>query len=339
MKRPVLFGRFGELDVLEFVVQSDADAEATLISYGAAIRDLKVPTQNGLRRVVLGFNTLGDYVDHSRWHLGAVPGRVANRIGGGRFSLDGRVYALPRNQDGRHTLHSGPAGFGARVWSLLDYDQRSVTLALISDDGDQGFPGRLTTTVCYRFLEPATLQISYSATTSRSTPVNLTNHAYFNLDGTGNILSHRLVLEADYFTPTDKDLIPTGEILGVGGTPWDFRKERPILLETYDGPFHYDGNVVLRSSGELAKAARVVSSNRDIAMEVWTTMPGLQFFDAATLKVSATGLDGRVLQPRDGFCLEPQFFPDSINKAHFPNCVLTPDSVYKQQTEYRFDSA
>jgi len=338
MNRPALFGRFGQLDVFEVVIRSDAGAEATVISYGAGIRDLRIPTQQGLRRVLLGFNTLDDYVDNSRWHLGTVPGRVANRIGGGQFSLDGQVYTLPRNQDGQHTLHSGAGGFGARVWSLLEYDERSVTLALISEDGDQGFPGSLTTTVTYRFLEPATLQISYSAITSKSTPVNLTNHAYFNLDGTGNILSHRLVLEADYFTPTDKDLIPTGEILEVRGTPWDFRKERPILFETADGPFHYDGNVVLRSSGKLAKAARVVSSKGDVAMEVWTTMPGLQFFDAATLNVSAPGLDGSALQPRDGFCLEPQFFPDSINKPHFPSCVLTSNSVYRHQTEYRFCS-
>ena len=336
MNGPVVFGHLGNLDVFEVVIRSDAGAEATVISYGAAIRDLRVPTHHGLRRVLLGFNTLDDYVSNSRWHLGTVPGRVANRIGGGQFSLDGQVYTLPRNQDDRHTLHSGVGGFGARVWSLVTHDERSVTLALISDDGDQGFPGTLTTTVTYRFLEPATLQISYSAITSKSTPVNLTNHAYFNLDGTGNILSHRLVLEADYFTPTDKDLIPTGEILEVSGTPWDFRKERPILFETGNGPFHYDGNVVLRSSGELAKAARVVSSKSDVAMEVWTTMPGLQFFDAATLNVSASGLNGSVLQPRDGFCLEPQYFPDSINKPHFPNCVLAPNSVYKHQTEYRF---
>ncbi|MDR3375435.1 MAG: galactose mutarotase [Ancalomicrobiaceae bacterium] len=336
MSKPVLFGSFGGEDVHEVTLRTDSGAEAKVITYGAVIRDLKVPSPEGLRRVLLGFDTLDAYVGNKHWHLGAVPGPVANRIAGGSFTLDGDVYSLPHNQAGRHTLHSGDNGFGARNWTLVAYDRRSVTLALIADDGDDGFPGRLTTTVTYRLIEPATLQISYCATTDKATPVNLTNHAYFNLDGGGDVLAHRLVLEADFFTPTDGDLIPTGEILAVKGTPWDFRTERPIRFETSNGLFHYDGNVILRGSGALAPAARVVSAQGDVTMEVWTTKPGLQFFDAATLKVSSPGLDGMRLLPRSGFCLEPQFFPDSINKPHFQNCVLRPDEVYTHRTEYRF---
>lgn len=336
MNNPVLFGSFEGQEVHEVTLRTDSGAEAKVITYGAVIRDLRVPSSEGLRRVLLGFETLEAYIDNKHWHLGAIPGRVANRIAGGGFRLDGKEYSLHRNQNDRHTLHSGDYGFGARNWSIVDYDRYSVTLALIAADADDGFPGRLTTTVTYRLIEPATLQISYSATTDKATPVNLTNHAYFNLDGGGDVLSHRLVLEADFFTPTDQDLIPTGEILAVDGTPWDFRTDRAIRFETSNGLFHYDGNVILRSSGMLAQAGRVTSSKGDLTMEVWTTKPGLQFFDAATLKLSSPGLDGMRIMPRSGLCLEPQFFPDSINKPHFPNSVLRPNQVYAHRTEYRF---
>ncbi|MDR3735604.1 MAG: galactose mutarotase [Acidobacteriaceae bacterium] len=337
MSQPVPFGRFNGAEVYEIALGTEAGTEMKVITYGAIIRDLKVPAPEGVRRVLLGFNTLEAYVDNKRWHLGAVPGRVANRIAGGRFLLDGRPYSLPRNEAGRHTLHSGDAGLGARNWAVVDVDDRSVTLAVVADDGEDGFSGRLTATVTYRLVEAATLQIIYSATTDRATPINLTNHAYFNLDGGGDILLQRLALNADFFTPTDADLIPTGEILSVKGTPWDFRSERPFLFQTDGGPFHYDGNVVLRGSGALEQAACAASSNGDLTMEVWTNQPGLQVFDAATLRVSALGLDGERLSPRSGFCLEPQVFPDSINRRHFPNSVLRPGEVYAHHTEYRFD--
>lgn len=336
MREFVSFGRFNGEEVREITLRTNAGAEMKVITFGAILRDLKVPAPEGLRRVLLGFKTLEAYVDNKHWHLGAVPGRVANRIAGGRFQIDGQSYALPRNQENRHTLHSGDDGFGARNWAIVAADDRSVTLAVIAEDGEHGFPGRLTTTVTYRLLEPATLQIVYSATTDKATPINLTNHAYFNLDGGGDVLSQRLALKADFFTPTDADLIPTGEILSVEGTPWDFRSERPFLFQKDGGPFHYDGNVVLRSSGTLAEAARATSSKGDVTMEVWTDQPGLQVFDAATLNVSAPGLDGERLSPRSGFCLEPQVFPDSINKCHFPNAVLRPGDVYAHHTEYRF---
>lgn len=336
MKELVSFGRFKGEEVRELTLRTDTGAEMKVITYGAIIRDLKVPAPEGARRVLLGFKTLDAYVANKHWHLGAVPGRVANRIAGGRFELDGRCYNLPRNQEDRHTLHSGDYGFGARNWTVVQADSRSVTLAVIAGDGEDGFPGRLTTTVTYRLLEPATLQIVYSATTDKATPINLTNHAYFNLDGRGDVLQQRLALNADFFTPTDADLIPTGEIRSVAGTPWDFRVERPFLFEKDGAPFHYDGNVVLRASGVLAQAARATSSSGDVTMEVWTDQPGLQVFDAATLDVSAPGLDGERLSPRSGFCLEPQVFPDSVNKSHFPNAVLRPGEVYTHHTEYRF---
>jgi aldose 1-epimerase len=330
------FGSFDGHDVFSIRLRTEGGTELTVITYGAVLQDMKIPLPNESRRVMLGFETLDAYVENSMWHLGSVPGRVANRIADGRFTLDGEQYCLPRNQSNRHTLHSGVQGFGARNWSILSSTEDAVTLALISEDGDQGFPGRLTSIVTYQLLAPATLRIEYCATTNKATPVNLTNHAYFNLDGRGDILSHRLELEADYYTPTDSDLIPTGEILSVEGTPWDFRRERVIRFETENGLFHYDGNVVLRSSGHLAKAARVTSTRGDLSMDVWTTKPGLQFFDAAPLAVTAPGLGGIPMTSRSGLCLEPQFFPDSIHKVHFPNCILRPAEIYSHCTEYRF---
>jgi aldose 1-epimerase len=336
MNNATLFGTYQGENVYEVCLRSDAGATVKVITLGAVIRDLRVGAPEGLRPVVLGFNTLEAYIENKHWHLGAVPGRVANRIAGGQFELDGQSYSLPRNQNGCHTLHSSDHGLGARNWTIMDRDDRSVSLAIIARDGEHGFPGRLTVTLTYRLLEPGTLQIIYAATTDKATPVNLTNHAYFNLDGQGDVLLQRLSLNADFFTPTDQDLIPTGEIRSVEGTPWDFRSERPFLFETETGPFHYDGNVVLRGSGAVEQAARAVASRGDVTMDVWTDQPGLQVFDAATLNVSAPGLRGEQLLPRSGFCLEPQVFPDAINRPHFPNSVLRPGEVYTHHTEYRF---
>jgi len=331
------FGTVEGQDVAAMTLSTASGMQATVIGYGAILQSLKIPTRDGLRSVVLGFEHLDAYIANAHWHLGAVPGRVAIRIGGGRFQVDGMAYEVPRNQDDRHTLHGGSDGFGTRVWSLTLQEPNSATLTLVSNDGDQGFPGRVIATVTYELLEPATLRIRYSATTDKPTPINLTNHAYFNLDGAGDILGHTLTLESDFYTPTDADLIPTGEIAPVAGTPWDFTAERPFAYDTGNGLFHYDANVVLRGFGGLRKAARVVSSKRDLAMETWTTEPGLQVFDSATLAVSSPGLAGAIYGPRAGFCLEPQIYPDAINKPHFPNSVLRPGAAYTHTTEYRFE--
>lgn len=337
MTKPRSFGTVGGQDVSAVVLSAASGMEATIIGYGAALQSLRIPARDGLRSVVLGFEHLDAYIANANWHLGAVPGRVANRIGGGRFRIDGTEYRIARNQDDRHTLHGGPDGFGTRVWSLVQYEPNSATLILVSRDGDQGFPGRVIATVTYDLVEPATLRLRYSATTDKPTPINLTNHAYFNLDGAGDILGHTLALEGDFYTPTDADLIPTGEVAPVAGTPWDFTTERSFAFETGSGLFHYDANVVLRGSGGLAKAARVVSSKRDLAMETWTTEPGLQVFDSATLAVSTPGFAGATYKPRSGFCLEPQIYPDAVNKPHFPNAILRPGAVYTHTTEYRFE--
>jgi aldose 1-epimerase len=237
---------FGEVDgtaIEEVTIRSLGGAEARILTWGAVIRDLVVPARQARQRVVLGLNRIEDYVAHSPY-FGAVVGRYANRIGEARFTLDGETYHLDVNWGGRHQLHGGSRGFGSRIWSLLDHTPSSATLALVSEDGDMGYPGRLTALCTYAFAEPATLRIMLEAACDRPTPVNLTTHGYFNLDGSPTIADHELRIAGDFITPTTSDLIPTGEIHAVAGTPYDFRTLRPI------GPApsgaSYDTNYVLR---------------------------------------------------------------------------------------------
>jgi aldose 1-epimerase len=335
MEKTRVFGSLDGTDIIEVTIHSDAGAEARIITWGAALRDLLVPAKAGPQRVVLGFDSFENYRLHSP-HFGANPGRVANRIGHGRFGLDGVGYEVDKNQHGVHTLHGGAHGFSKRPWSVVASDNRSVTLALVSEDGDMGFPGRVIATCHYVLVEPATLHIAYTATTDKATPVNLAHHSYFNLDGEPDILDHHLLIAADFYTPTDQDLIPTGEILSVADTPYDFRIDRPIRLETANGLFRYDTNFVLRSARSLGHAATAWSPRSGVTLEAWTTEPGLQFYDSAKLNPPVPGLGGVKYGPNAGFCLEAQGFPDSVNKPHFPSQILRPGEVYRQTTEYRF---
>lgn len=341
---------FGEVDgatIEEVTIRSAAGAVATIISWGAVVRDLTVPLKNGQhQRVVLGFERLEDYVAHSP-HMGAICGRFANRIAGGRFTLDGRTYELPRNQADKHTLHGGAKGFSRRPWQIAHRDERSVALTLFSPDGDAGFPGNLTVTCVYRMLEPATLRIELSATTDAPTPVNLAHHSYFNLDGSPSVLEHRLAVSADVFTPNDADAIPTGEIRSVGGQPCDFRATRSLRFpDPRTGtPFRYDVNFPLRRdrlapSGvpglDLAHAATLASPLTSLSLETWTSEPGLQLYDGHKIAVPVPGLGGATYGANAGVCLEAQHYPDAPHKAHFPSTILRPSDVYRQVTEYRF---
>lgn len=348
-------GAFGEIEgrrVDEIGIRAPGSGiEAKVITWGAVVRDLKVHLGDGhWQRVVLGLNTIRDYVAHSP-HMGAIAGRVANRIAGGRFTLDGRTYDLTRNQAGQHTLHGGN-GFGNKLWTLADHDESGVTLTLDSPDGDNGFPGAVRAVCTYRLRDPGILRVELSATTDRPTPVNLAHHSYFNLDGGASIFNHRLSIDADFFTPTDADLIPTGEILPVNGTPNDFRANRSIRFpDALTGaPVHYDINFVLRrdrvepadpdatagKAPELAHAAVLSSLVNNLWLDVWTTEPGLQVYDGGKLNVPVPGLDGVHYGPGAGICLEAQNFPDAINRPNFPDPVLRPGDIYRQVTEYRF---
>ena len=335
--------RFGSLagqDVLEIVLRSGAGAEARILTWGAVIRDLVVPSRRGHQRVVLGLNSIEDYVAHSPY-FGAVVGRYANRIGQARFSLHGRSYQLHANEKGRHQLHGGPHGFGTRLWTLLDHNPAHATLALVSEDGDMGYPGRLVALCTYTLLEPATLRVALQATCDASTPVNLTTHSYFNLEASTDICSHHLMIAADHVTPTNADLIPTGEVRTVESTAYDFRSLRPIgAAQLLLSRTTYDINYVLRTrADDVAHAVTLVSRNSGVQMELWTTEPGVQFYDGHLLDIPVPGLGGARYGRHAGLCLEPQRFPDGPNKAHFPPCILEPGEVSRQVSELRFSTA
>ena len=341
--------KFGEIDgvpVWEVAIRSSAGAEAKIINWGAVVRDMTVPIHTGAaQRVVLGLNSIEDYIHHSA-HFGAIAGRVANRIAHGRFTLGGKTYELTRNFRDKHTLHAGN-GTGKNLWQLAHHDEGSVTLTYLSPDGDSGFPGNVLIACTYRLTEPATLRVELTATTDRPTPVNLAQHSYFNLDGSASILDHRLTVSADFYTPVDADLIPTGEIRSVEGSPYDFRTNRSVRFPdaATGAPYHYDINFVLRRdriepSGfaglDLGHAAKLSSQRNKLALDVWTTEPAVQLYDGGKLDVPVPGLDGTPYKASAGLCLEAQHFPDSPNRPHFPSTIVAPDSVYRQVTEYRF---
>lgn len=339
---------FGCIDGREIkaIEIASATARATIIEYGAAVRDLVVTRRDGReQRVVLGLDTLDNYVKHSP-HMGAIAGRFANRIRHGRFVLDGVAYQLPLNQDGRHALHGGGAtGFGKSPWRIVHHDASSVMLVHVSPDGFNGFPGSMLATCRYTLAGNA-LRVELWATTDKATVVNLCHHSYFNLTGAADILDHTLEVRANVITPVDADLIPNGALTAVGDTPFDFRVARPIRLVGADGRrVWYDHNFVLRrerteaSAAEglrIAHAATLAAPDRSLTMEVWTTEPALQVYDGFKVDLPVAGLGGARYGANAGICLEPQHVPDSPNLPHFPSTVLRPGEVYRQVSEYRF---
>ncbi|KAK8866199.1 hypothetical protein IAR55_001350 [Kwoniella newhampshirensis] len=329
-----VIGSYEGEDVYQVRLRSDGGIEAGIVTFGAALRDLQVVAPEGKRHVVLGYPSFEDQLTNKAWHFGAVPGRVANRIAHGQFTLEGAQYQINLNENDRHVCHGGTSGFGVRNWTIKEQSPNTVTLTLRSADGDQGFPGNLLAQVTYALTDDSTLQIDWSATTDQSTIVNLTTHAYFNLDGTSgqDTTKHILQFDADHYTPVDESLIPTGELKSVENTPFDFRQPRPI-----GDSYHYDHNIVLRDlTGEVKRAATLMSSQSDLKMELWTDQPGVQFFDGKPLDVEQPGHDGMRISSRAGICLEPQVHPDAINQKNFPNTVLKPGETYRHHSELRF---
>jgi aldose 1-epimerase len=325
------FGSVDGQDVLQVSLTGPDGMEMKVLTWGAVVRDLTVPSAGGPQRVVLGLNSVEDYIAHSPY-FGAIVGRHANRIGRARFTLNGETHILDANE-GENQLHGGTMGFGTRLWSMVDHTPSSLTLSLVSENGDMGYPGRLVATCTYTLL-PSSLRIELEAICDRPTPVNLTTHGYFNLDGSPDISSHELMIVGDYITPTRPDLIPTGEITAVAGTDYDFTAPRPI-----HGAQHtlYDTNFVLRGPyGELRHAATLASPKNGLSMELWTTEPGVQFYDGHLLDMPVQGLSGARYGRHGGLCLEPQRFPDSPNNAHFPGSILVPGQVSRQISELRF---
>ena len=331
-----------------YVLTNKNGVEAAITNYGGAVVSLKVPDRNGkFADVVLGYDSLDGYVN-DKSYFGAIVGRYGNRIGHAQFSLDGKTYTLAKN-NGENSLHGGIKGFNKAVWAAKELPAKngqSLELTYPSKDGEEGFPGNLHVRVVYTLTDSNELKIEYSATTDKKTVVNLTNHTYFNLagPGSGDILGHQLVIEADKFTPVDASLIPTGELRDVLGTPLDFRKATAIGAridqeeEQLKLGHGYDHNFVLRraAGAPISLAARVVEPNTGRVLEVWTTEPGVQFYTGNFLDGTARGKGGLTYARRSAFCLETQHFPDSPNQPKFPSVVLNPGEKYSTTTTYKF---
>ncbi len=316
--------------------------EASVTNYGGRLVNLFVPDKDGkMVDVVIGS---GNYKDMytSKDYFGAIIGRYGNRIGSGKFSLDGVAYKLPKN-NGPNTLHGGPNGFHNVVWDPKQLSDSSLQLSYLSKDGEMGFPGNLTVKVIYTVTSDKELKIDYEATTDKTTVCNLTNHTYFNLNGGGTINDHILQVNADEYTPVDATLIPLGKNETVKGTPFDFTAptaigarvdEKNTQLEYGQG---YDHNFVINGSG-YRKAAEVKGDKSGIVMEVYSIEPGLQFYGGNFMKSTRSLKYGTRDDYRTAFCLETQHFPDSPNQPDFPSTTLKPGEVYKTNTAYKFSN-
>lgn len=317
-----------------YTLKNELGFEVSITNYGGAITSLKTPDRD--RRfgdIVLGFEAIDEYVHNPRY-FGALIGRHANRLAGGKFSLNGINYQLPQN-DGANHLHGGFRGFDKRDWTVRE-DGNTLHLEYFSKDGEEGYPGNVTAFVDYTLLDNE-LRIDYRATTDRDTIVNLTNHSYFNLRGEGTILDHELTLNADHFTPVSEDLIPTGEITAVAGTPMDFFDGKAIGSDLDSVTGGYDHNFVLNDwDGTLRLAARLYEPVSGRILEILTTEPGMQFYSGNFLDGSFTGKYGFVYEKYTGLCLEPQHFPDAPNHPNFASTVLLSGEEYTQTSIYRF---
>lgn len=330
-----------------YTLANDSGAECEIMTYGGILVSLRVPDRNGQSDdVVLGYDMLEGYLTNLPY-FGAIIGRYANRIARGTFVLNGREYTLARN-NGEHHLHGGIVGLNKVVWDAREFandKEVGVVLHYLSRDEEEGYPGNLDVTVTYTLKQENTLQIDYLATTDKDTVVNLTNHAYFNLAGADTIENHELLLHADYFTPADSGLIPTGEIRRVTGTPLDFTQSTRIGARIDESDEQllaaggYDHNWIIRAGDEKLKlAARVYEPTTGRILEVSTTEPGIQLYTGNSLN-GEIGKCQTVYQKRAGFCLETQHFPNSPNHPAFPSTALTPGEEYRQTTLYKFSAA
>ncbi len=338
------FGRLPdgtEIDI--YTLTNKNGLRVRIMTYGATIVSLEVPDRDGkLGDIVLGYDSLEGYLKVNPY-FGCIVGRYANRIAGGRFALDGVTYELAKN-DGENHLHGGIKGFDKVVWTAEPTREEGavgVKMSYLSKDGEEGYPGNLSCIAIYKLTDQNELKISYAATTDKPTPVNLTNHSYFNLAGPGNgdILGHELMLNADAYTPVGEGLIPTGKTLPVDNTPMDFTKLKAMGAQIAEVMGGYDLNFVLRGSGgKLELAARVYEPTSGRVMEIDTTEPGIQFYTGNFLDGTITGRGGKVYKQHYGFCLETQHFPDSPNKPNFPSTILRPGEQYSSLTTYRFSA-
>jgi aldose 1-epimerase len=341
------FGKTGDGQPVEIYTLTNANGvELKATTYGGIITSLKVPDRGGrFADVVLGYDTLDGYLKDSPY-FGAIVGRYGNRIAKGQFTLDGKTYKLATNNGPNH-LHGGNKGFDKVVWNATEKNSAEgigVVFSRISPDGEEGYPGNLQVTVTYTLTDKNELVVDYHAGTDKATPVNLTQHAYFNLAADdGDILGHLLTINADRFTPVDATLIPTGELASVADTPFDFRK--PVAIGARIGGDHmqlkngkgYDHNWVLTRMGSgLQHAVHVIEPKTGRTLDIATTEPAVQFYSGNFLDGSLTGKGGRVYKHRSGFCLETQHYPDSPNRPNFPSTILRAGQTYSSKTVFTF---
>ncbi len=333
-----------------YTLRNSSGVEATITTYGGRLVTLKTPDREGhFADIVLGFDDLQPYLGNNPF-FGALVGRYANRIANGQFELAGHTYTLAKN-NGPNTLHGGLVGFDKKVWKGEEASANGthmLHLTYVSPDGEEGFPGTLTTAVTYSLNDNNELKLEYEARTDKKTVVNLTNHSYFNLsgEGSGQILDHVVTINADRFTPVNSDLIPTGELKSVEGTPFDFRKPMAVgsrikdndqQLKYGDG---YDMNYVVNGSGDTPRfAARAMSPKSGRVLEVQTTQPGIQFYTGNHLPNGIKGKGGAMYKYRDALCFETQHFPNSPNQPNFPTTELNPGERFHQVTIFKFSVA
>jgi len=328
-----------------FTLRNAHGAEARVSNYGGIVTFLKVPDRSGnFGDVVLGYDNLADYLKESPF-FGALIGRYGNRIARGHFTLNGHQYTLATNNY-PNALHGGNKGFDKMVWEptmVANSQGPALKLSYLSKDGEEGYPGNLSVSVVYTLTDDNALKVDYTATTDKDTVVNLTQHSYFNLAGKDTILNHVVLIPADKFTPVDSTLIPTGELRPVEGTPFDFRTPTAIgaRINQDDEQLKfgkgYDHNwVINKPLGQFGLMARVTEPSTGRVLEVFSTEPGLQFYSGNFLDGTLKGKGGWIYQFRDGFCMEPQHFPDSPNKSEFPSVVLKPGQTYSNTIVYKF---
>ena len=328
------FGTLPDGDAVTCVQISAGRLRATILSWGATLQDLRFDLADNRSDIplVLGFDSMDDYLVHSRFH-GATVGRVINRIGGASAVIDGRHRRLDSNSDGGHTLHGGSDGFGARNWQIVDAGRAHASFGLIDPHGQMGFPGTVSATCTYSVFERgnhAVLRVELAATTDAPTLVNLGHHSYFCLDDSGDVRKHHLRIDADRYLPCDETALPTGDVAMVDGTGFDFRTSRPVA-GTFDHNF-----CLADQRRDLAPVAQLSSPRSGLSMQISTTEPGLQLYTGHGLSGGGTGHGSHGNGPFAGICLEPQSWPDAPNNASFPSIDLAPGERYEQISEFAF---
>jgi aldose 1-epimerase len=329
-----VFGKTAAGQTVYRVKISGGGLTAHIMTWGAVIQDLRL--EGHQPSLLLGFDDFDSYPSHSSY-FGATPGRCANRIGAGKFTLDGRAYQLELNEKGVTHLHGGKDNTAKRNWTIVEHAPDRVVLKIVDPEGRAGYPGNCTIQATYWVRGSGEFSVTYESTTDEPTLANVCQHAYFNLDGHDDALGHDIMIAADGYLPTDERQVPTGEVRPVDGTPFDFREMSPMKRIEGSEQVLYDHNFCLSPERTAKRSVALARSNNSgVSLEVRTTEPGVQFYTGFKLDVPVPGHDGQKIGPFAGFCLETQIWPDAINHQGFPNGVLRPGEVLRQETDYIF---